>query len=136
MAAHAHVPGSETPVMHDAPDSWHDHSRDAETPREPHAEVGNAPKIIAAGILLFGAVAACVVVIYAYYMNRATAMQNEREAMVASGPNNAAREYKSSSLIPQERGGTIKAGGVGVLYEQEIRPIAEARAEVVGQYAR
>lgn len=63
---HHHDTPHESPVQHDTPDIWHDHSHDPK-PQPAHGEMANSRLIISIGVVLFLAVGVTVAIVYGYY---------------------------------------------------------------------
>lgn len=104
---HEHT--AEAPVLHDAPDAWHDHSHD-EQPQQAHAEVGNAKAITAIGVGLFMVIVFAVVAVYAYYTWFLARQLHENEVATSRdplSPSVMAVQYKRDSLRRLEVGGSV-----------------------------
>lgn len=78
MSGHHPEQHSISPDMHDAPDAWHDHTKDP-MPQQMHAEVANAKLIIGVGVGLFLAVVATIGIIYWYYIGYTTRLLEQNE---------------------------------------------------------
>jgi hypothetical protein len=135
---HAHV--AETPVLHDAPDEWHDHSHD-EKPQHAHAEVGNARAIMSIGISLFLVIVFACVAVYAYYMWFLANRLNQQEVAEAANPHSPAAKaitYKREALARLQDGGQFKLPALEPLPGQSFsqRKIGEAINAVAADYAK
>jgi|GEM_PF-1909628 len=102
-----HEHAAETPVLHDRPDDWHDHTKD-EKPQTTHGEVVNANTIMGIGISLFLVIVFASAAVYAYYTWFLIRQLNEQE--IATGkdsPALVAVRYKRDALLRLERGGNV-----------------------------
>ena len=98
----------ETPELHDAPDAWHDHSRD-EPPQPVHSEVANSGKIIVTGVLAWLVVVISTVVVYGYYTHFTTAKLAASERDQSMAPAMDALQYKRDSILNHTEGGKVFA---------------------------
>jgi hypothetical protein len=105
-STHDHHHHQETAPLHDAVDSWHDHSHDAQKPKEAPSEVANAGKIIFTGLALAMVVVVSILVTYAYYTGYVTTRLAEVEHRSTIGPSTDAYNYKVSSIESQRQGGS------------------------------
>lgn len=104
---HTNQHGHETPVMHDAPDAWHDHSHD-QAPQHEHAGKVQAGKVMGIGIALFLAVVVSCVVVYGFYGWYVAQVLAQNEKTTPGAPLLVARDEKTNMLQTLRAGGTVK----------------------------
>lgn len=118
--------------MHDAPDAWHDHTKDP-MPQQTHGEVANARLIIGVGVGLFFSVVVTIVIIYWYYIGYTTRLLNENE-----GPGYGLEEsqllHKSNVATEFEGYHWAKQGDEFVKDTVQV-PLDVAMRKVVTQYS-
>jgi nitrate reductase NapE component len=118
----------ETAAMHDAVDSWHDHSKD-EKPQHAHAEIGNAGKVIGVGLGLFGVIVVAVIAAYMFWIWQITDRASRMERTSgASSPLMESRLNKSEALTKIESGGTLLIEATAQTPRREVQILPMSRA--------
>ncbi len=120
-------PAPHTPEVHEAPDQWHDHTRD-ERPQHAHLESINAPKVTGVGLGLFLAVAATIAIVYGFYIWYTVRALDSHEGpgMGLEGPAISTREDLKAKL---------NTGYAWASHDAALLPIDQGMDRVVQQYA-
>lgn len=130
----------EAAPMHDAPDSWHDHSHD-EAPQHAHGEVQNSNLVMGVGIALTLVIVVSCLVVYGFYTHYNTQRANLRERRMthsADGPVEKTRKDRNEALGHVRDGTTfaIPTDKEGVEKPVTLAPFDSAKDAVARKYSQ
>lgn len=116
-----------------------DSGHGAEHAQKPHTESVNTPLVLTVGVVLFFAVVASVVLVYAFYINYTTENLADKERTTPGAPLLKTREEKAIALTTLDKGGEVKMASLqegGPDRIAKILPREQAIGQVVGEYSQ